>query len=154
VSVYFITARTAGKAKIGFATDAASRFAKMKVDSPLPLTLERVIDGDIETEQALHARFGTSRTHGEWFDITPELDAFMASQPEYVRPVRRFLGRDISDSCGISKSYASEILNGIRRPPLGLAVRIYREVGWRHPRITDLTEDELALLERIEAKTA
>jgi transcriptional regulator with XRE-family HTH domain len=33
------------------------------------------------------------------------------------------------ERCGLSKSYASELLNGVKRPSLEVAVRIEREFG-------------------------
>jgi hypothetical protein len=50
----------------------------------------------------------------------------------------------------ISKSYASEILNGERRPSRPLAIHIFRKTGWRHDTIAELADEEIAMLERIE----
>lgn len=50
---------------------------------------------------------------------------------------------------GISVPYASQILNKRRDPSPKLAVRIYRELGWRHPSLASFTDDELFVLERM-----
>lgn len=59
--------------------------------------------------------------------------------------------QELSDAAGISKSYASEILNG-KRESLGrpLAIHIYRKTGWKHPNIEALTEQQIALFEEVE----
>lgn len=56
----------------------------------------------------------------------------------------------------ISKSHASEILSGARerKPSRALAIRIYRQTGWKHPVIADLDDDDIDLLARIEGLAA
>lgn len=56
----------------------------------------------------------------------------------------------------ISKGHASEILSGARdrKPSRWLAIRIYRATGWKHPVIASLTDEEIDLLERVDARTA
>lgn len=56
----------------------------------------------------------------------------------------------LAKSAGISKSYASEILNDKRKPSRPLAIHIFRKTGWRHSLIADLTDTQLATLETIE----
>ena len=56
---------------------------------------------------------------------------------------------ELANKAGISKSYASEIVNG-RKPNRPLAIHIYRTTGWRHPVLDGLTEDVIATLEKIE----
>jgi transcriptional regulator with XRE-family HTH domain len=58
---------------------------------------------------------------------------------------------ELADKAGISKSYASEILNG-KRPTFGrpLLIHIYRTTGWAHPSIADLTEEQMTMLEQID----
>ena len=65
----------------------------------------------------------------------------MAKQPRTM---------DLATSAGISKSYASEILNGLRTPARSLAIHIYRRTGWRHGSISELTDEQMAMLEQIE----
>ena len=57
---------------------------------------------------------------------------------------------ELSAVAGISKSYASEILSGQRKPSRPVAIHIFRATGWRHALIADLSEDDMVLLERIE----
>lgn len=62
---------------------------------------------------------------------------------------------ELADKAGISKSYASEILSGKRdrAPSRPLAIHIYRQTGWRHPLIADLTDDQIATLEAVDPWT-
>lgn len=56
----------------------------------------------------------------------------------------------LSSKANISIGYASDIINGNRKPSRGLAVRIYRATGWRPSILAALSEDDIDTLERIE----
>jgi len=76
--VYFITARELGTCKIGITNDVAARRASLQTASPAKLTVEATLQGSRKLEQEFHARFAKDRLNGEWFKITPELDAVIA----------------------------------------------------------------------------
>lgn len=59
---------------------------------------------------------------------------------------------ELARAAGISKSYASEILNdgSDKAPSRSLAIHIYRKLGWRHAIVADLTEEQMRVLEEIE----
>lgn len=57
---------------------------------------------------------------------------------------------DLATGAGISKSYASEILKGTRTPSRPLAIHILRKTGWRHSLLSDLTDEQITMLEQIE----
>jgi hypothetical protein len=57
----------------------------------------------------------------------------------------------LSNAAGISVPYASQILSGVRTPARRLAIRIYRKTGAKFPPIDSLSEQDIDLLERIEA---
>ena len=57
---------------------------------------------------------------------------------------------DLALKASISKSYASEILSGDRKPSRPLAIHIFRTTGWRHDLISSLSDDDMETLERIE----
>lgn len=40
-----------------------------------------------------------------------------------------------------------------RTPPRSLAIVIYRKLGWRHPTIADLTEDQMKVFEDVDPWT-
>ncbi len=56
----------------------------------------------------------------------------------------------LADAAGISKSYASEIVNGQRKPSRPLAIHIFRKTGWRHPMLVGLSDEQLATLEAVD----
>lgn len=58
--------------------------------------------------------------------------------------------KQMQDRLGISQTYASLIHRGVRPAPRPLAIRMYREFGWRHPVIADLSDEQIAMLEEIE----
>ena len=57
---------------------------------------------------------------------------------------------ELAAAAGISKSYASEIVNDVRDPSRPLAIHILRQTGWRHDCLAGLSEEDLAVLERID----
>ena len=57
---------------------------------------------------------------------------------------------EMQDRLGISQGYASLLLSTKRDPAKGLAVRMFREFGWRHPVIANLTDEQIDLLEQME----
>lgn len=57
---------------------------------------------------------------------------------------------DLANGAGISKSYASEILSGERKPSRPLAIHILRTTGWRHELLSDLSDEQITMLEQIE----
>lgn len=77
--IYFVTARVVERVKIGFSKEPSFRFIKMRTDSPVPLLLERVCEGDVADERALHDRFAEHRISGEWFRLCDEIEGHMAT---------------------------------------------------------------------------
>ena len=59
---------------------------------------------------------------------------------------------ELAAKAGISKSYASEILNG-RQPARPLAIHIFRKTGWKHGSILSLTDEQIDTLEEIDPWT-
>lgn len=57
---------------------------------------------------------------------------------------------ELADKAGISKPYASMILNGKRAPRRALAIHIMRTTGWRHSLLDGLTDEQISTLEQIE----
>lgn len=57
---------------------------------------------------------------------------------------------ELANAAGISKSHASDILNGKRNPSRALAIHILRVTGWRHDRLSRLTDAQIDLLETVE----
>lgn len=57
---------------------------------------------------------------------------------------------ELADKAGISKSYASEIVNGKRPPSRPLAIHIMRVTGWRHSLLDGLSDAHIEMLEAVE----
>ena len=77
--VYFVEAPGTGRVKIGFTgkDSVDQRFAALAAGSPVPLALAAWGEGGRAYERAFHEKFATSWSHGEWFKLTPELEAIM-----------------------------------------------------------------------------
>lgn len=72
---YFIQGQAGGNIKIGRAHDAQKRLKDLQIGSPDKLVLLLVLDGDRESD--LHGKFKSDRRHGEWFDPSNEIAAFI-----------------------------------------------------------------------------
>jgi len=63
----------------------------------------------------------------------------------------------LANAAGISLPYASQLLsdNPIQRrtPSRPLAIHIYRTTGWRHPMLSELSDDQIAVFEQVEPWT-
>lgn len=75
VKTYVILSVNLRRIKIGRSISPASRFASLRTASPDELVLIGTIDNDIEAE--LHHKFAKSRVGGEWFELTPDLKAWI-----------------------------------------------------------------------------
>jgi len=56
----------------------------------------------------------------------------------------------LRDATGISQSYASMILSGVRDPSRPLAIHIFRRTGWRTKPLDGLTDEQIATLEAVD----
>lgn len=71
---YFMGSREHGIVKIGRTSELKSRMMNLRNSSPVPVKLFAVVYGGYEIEPFLHERFKAARKHGEWFEITSEID--------------------------------------------------------------------------------
>lgn len=158
--VYFIQAVSGGPIKIGVGVDPARRLMALQPGNPERLRIIGVIrDAGREQERNLHFKFRASRMHGEWFEPSPELLAFIestalpfdpngAQEPKRPAIERSALGvkvrhlrlrelrlqhcRSVSDvaaEAGISVQYLSFIERGERRPLPPVFDRICAALG-------------------------
>ena len=88
MSVYFITARALAQVKIGFSETPFLRLKALQTGSPVPLEMERLMDGGADVEAELHERFAEFRARGEWFHLSGVIEVFMGDLP-VPQPVRR-----------------------------------------------------------------
>jgi hypothetical protein len=75
--IYFIQSEHGGSIKIGRADDLAKRVVGLQTSRPDKLVVLAAVQGTVEQEKQLHARFAYCREKGEWFSPTTELVAFV-----------------------------------------------------------------------------
>lgn len=130
--IYFITCREVQRVKIGFSEEPRGRFIKMRTDSPLDLVLERICEGDMADERALHSRFADDRLNGEWFTLSPAIEAHMETLSRH-EPKKRDLSihQMITRATGCVPGYASQMLSPKygQRVTIPIAIAVYREFG-------------------------
>lgn len=73
--LYFIKAENS--IKIGFTDSPVSRVSTIQVSVACYAEVLLLIDGTRVDEKQLHRQFHAHRTHGEWFDICPELMTYI-----------------------------------------------------------------------------
>jgi len=76
---YFIGG-DAGCIKIGWTggVSADQRCKELQTGSPIRLRVLAFVRGGMDIERAYHARFKDARSHGEWFERVPEIEAEIA----------------------------------------------------------------------------
>lgn len=74
--IYFIQTADNRFIKIGKADDPAKRIASIQTSLPQRIKLIATIPGGHEQEKALHHRFASLRTRGEWFHAAPQIIEF------------------------------------------------------------------------------
>lgn len=75
--VYFIGSVEMRCVKIGVTRNVDRRIAGLQTACPCELTIFAVIDGDKSTERALHSQFAEHRRHGEWFELSDDIQDFI-----------------------------------------------------------------------------
>lgn len=81
--VYFIEADGAGRVKIGFTKgNVQERLRQIQTGSPFPLRVVAVVDGSLQRESNLHARFRHLRVapNVEWFHFGQEIRDFLVDE--------------------------------------------------------------------------
>ena len=85
--IYFI--RSGEYVKIGRAVDIEVRMAQLQTAHPVPLVLIATMEGGVDVEKALHFRFESKRTSGEWFRLTDSevqgaIETFMTTRVDSI----------------------------------------------------------------------
>ena len=75
--VYFIMAVALDRVRIGWTTDPDRRPGELVRSSPVPLEYAALLPGTQEDEAWLQYRFRHLNTHDDWFNLTPELRAYI-----------------------------------------------------------------------------
>lgn len=68
-----------GLVKIGRARNIAQRMRELQTGCPYELKLLAVLSRDPNDEAAFHRRFARDRRHGEWFILSPAVQAEIRS---------------------------------------------------------------------------
>jgi hypothetical protein len=87
--IYFIACPETQAVKIGYATDPIRRFSKIQSDTPGELSILGVEDGGKDRESQLHRQFAADRRRGEWFNLSTDIRAHIATLPEFLVPKKR-----------------------------------------------------------------
>lgn len=77
--IYFVTSDHA-LVKIGYATDVAARVRTLQTSVPHPLHILLVVAGTLADERTVHRRFAADRLRGEWFNLSPAIEAFIRDE--------------------------------------------------------------------------
>lgn len=75
--VYVLRAGETMRIKIGYTNDIARRVVELQVGCPELLVLQLAVPGSLQDENELKQRFAAYRRHGEWFDLSPEIEAWI-----------------------------------------------------------------------------
>ncbi len=76
--IYFILNPKLNVVKIGYTEkDVLTRLAQLKTGNSEPLVVVTTIEGDINVEKSLHAKFAKYRKQGEWFNLSEEIIKFI-----------------------------------------------------------------------------
>ncbi len=78
--VYVISAGDPEFVKIGFTTNFEQRLRSLRTASHAEPMIHLTIAGRRSLERDLHARFASARHNREWFRLTDEIEAFVASE--------------------------------------------------------------------------
>lgn len=109
--VYFIMCPETQRCKIGFTKgDAQKRLSSLQTGSASELSLVAMHPGTIETERALHEKFAASRLHGEWFELTNELRAYLTVTLWAMSEITLKQGRKLEPWMSIGLSISLESL--------------------------------------------
>lgn len=78
--VYLISTENSEFVKIGFTTSLDGRLRSLRTASHVEPTIHLTIPGTPSLERELHARFEKARANREWFRLTDEIKAFIATE--------------------------------------------------------------------------
>ena len=80
--IYFIEAKEVGRVKIGWTNNLKGRLEALQTASPCRLEITLLLSGDMKRERELHEQFKEHRLHGEWFNVSLAITAFIeANKP-------------------------------------------------------------------------
>ncbi len=90
--VYFI--RAGDRVKIGMTASLPGRVDQLQVSTQEKLEILLVVPGGRAEEKQVHALFAADRVRGEWFTLSPALDAFITERSD--QDIRHVHGRFVA----------------------------------------------------------
>jgi len=75
--IYFVLAEEVGRIKIGKSLEIENRVSQLQTGSPIELKLVCLLDLSDKYEGILHEFFKEDRVHGEWFEYSEDIKAFI-----------------------------------------------------------------------------
>ena len=84
--IYFIKGKD--KVKIGYSKDPRQRLKQLQASSPTKLKIIGLMEGDYQTECALHRIFDKNRSHAEWFNHVGLLKDCITATNMNLRSIR------------------------------------------------------------------
>ena len=97
MSIYIITVREFGVAKIGYSNNPRRRAATLSTANFAQTRLEAVIPGDRDCEAQLHEKFSGEKQRGEWFRICDGIENLITLFPIGRKPRKSKAGRAFSN---------------------------------------------------------
>jgi hypothetical protein len=119
--VYFIQPTGGGLIKIGTAVRPRTRIDDLRRMSAVSLRILRITHGGRKLEQEAHHFFARERRHGEWFEPSPRLLAWIDGLPD----------QRLVEARGPAHRYRECERCGWRTEPGGRLLQYCRPCGWQ-----------------------
>lgn len=92
--LYFLSATEVARIKIGMTHDCTRSVGFFRAQSPIPITVLAIVRCPADFEGALQRALANCRSHGEWFNATPDLlDLVEDIQRRRFRAIHEFVHR-------------------------------------------------------------
>ena len=75
--IYFIVDPDRNQVKIGYSANPTKRLKQLETATSSKLVLAAAIPGDRKIEADYHYHFAMYKTRREWFELSPEIQAFI-----------------------------------------------------------------------------
>jgi len=83
IMIYFIGNKQEGKVKIGYTLNSIKlRWRMVQVNCPFQVDILLLIEGMLDTEKHIHQLFNKDHIRGEWFTLSPDIQAFIDNPPK------------------------------------------------------------------------
>lgn len=126
--IYFI--QSGDCIKIGYSNNPEKRRAAIATASLDTCVLLLVLDGGYSEEKAFHEKFREYRIRGEWFSLSPDLDAFIKEKQTEIdetpgkrlAPMKNMPWQQRAKAAGLSQKTLAKIL-GVAENTVSMQLR-------------------------------